>query len=161
MKQQCHLSMIWLSWLLYLGGLAWFVWHHQWIAAVFWLFVAPLAQWFYIRRFPRISAAMGYGSVADHPAPRATLPTAPVQVTLYTALGCPFCPLIEQRLESLRSALGFRLEKIDVTFRPDLLASRGIRSVPAVDIGGRILTGLQTTRDLAAAIVQPGVAAAP
>jgi len=70
MKQQCHLSMIWLSWLLYLGGLAWFVWHHQWIAAVFWLFVAPLAQWFYIRRFPRISAAVGYGSVADHPAPR-------------------------------------------------------------------------------------------
>jgi glutaredoxin len=96
---------------------------------------------------------MGYGRITDEPA--GTVGPEPAKVTLYTALGCPFCPLIDQRLETLRKAAGFTLERIDVTLRPDLLASKGIRSVPAVEVQGRVLFGLVSTKDLAAAIAQP------
>jgi glutaredoxin len=159
-KQQCHLSMIWLSWAVYIAGLAGLVWMHQWILAAAWLIAVPLAQALYVRKFPAFSSAMGYGLITDRPAPpllRAS--SAPAAVTLYTALGCPFCPLMEQRLESLRASLGFTLRKIDVTLRPDLLSSRKILSVPAVEINGRILTGLIGSEDLAAAIAQPEVTA--
>ena len=152
MKQQCHLSMIYLSWAVYIGGLAASIWYSHWLLAAAWLVAAPAAQWLYIRKFPNMSAAMGYGRITDEPA--ATVPPAPVKVTLYTALGCPFCPLIEQRLEALRQTAGFSLEKMDVTLRPDLLSSKGIRSVPAVEVGGRVLFGLVSTKDLAAAIGQ-------
>lgn len=151
MKQQCHLSMIWLSWLVYLGGLAGLIWTRQWGFGVFWLFAAPLAQWFYVRKFPSFSSAMGYGPITDKPAPPGS-PQAAATVTLYTALGCPFCPLMEQRLESLRAGLGFTLRKVDVTLRPDLLRSRKILSVPAVEIGNQVFTGLVTSDDLATAI---------
>lgn len=161
MKQQCHLAMIWLSWAVYFGGLAWFIWDRVWILAAVWLVAVPLVQAFYIRKFPAFSTAMGYGPIADHPAPP-LLHQAPasVEITLYTALGCPFCPLMEQRLESLRAAMGFTLRKIDVTLRPDLLSSRKILSVPAVEIYGRVLTGLISSEDLAAAIGQPEAAVA-
>jgi hypothetical protein len=151
-KQQCHLSMIWLSWAVYLGGLAWFLWQRQWIVAAFILVAAPLLQGFYVRKFPAFSSAMGYGPITDQPASPAQPPAAAVVVTLYTALGCPFCPLMEQRLESLRATLGFTLRKIDVTLRPDLLSSRRILSVPAVEIGNKVFTGLVTTQELAAAV---------
>ncbi|MGA2149446.1 MAG: glutaredoxin family protein [Bryobacteraceae bacterium] len=153
MKQQCHLSMIYLSWAVYLGGLTASIWHSHWVLAAVWLVAAPAAQWLYIRKFPSMSAAMGYGRITDEPA--ATVPPAAVKVTLYTALGCPFCPLIEQRLEALRQTAGFSLEKVDVTLRPDLLSSRGIRAVPAVEVHGQVLFGLVSTKDLAAAIGQP------
>lgn len=157
MKQQCHLSMIWLSWIVYLGGLACSIYWHLWILAVVWLVVAPLVQWQYIRRFPAVSSLMGYGAIAD--APAAVTPRVSQTVRLYTALGCPFCPLLEQRLENLRGSMEFTLEKIDVTLRPNLLASKGICAVPAVEIHGRILTGMVSSRDLAAAIVQSEVGA--
>lgn len=153
MKQQCHIAMIYLSWLVYLGGLAALIWYSQWAFAAGWLVSAPIAQWIYIRKFPGMSAAMGYGQITDEPA--GTVAPAPVKVTLYTALGCPFCPLIEQRLETLQKTAGFSLEKIDVTLRPDLLTSKGIRSVPAVEVHGQVLFGLVSTKELAAAIDQP------
>jgi thiol-disulfide isomerase/thioredoxin len=153
MKQQCHISMIYLSWALYLGGLALSVWYSHWAFGAVWLVTVPVIQWLYIRKFPSMSASMGYGRIADQPA--GTVAPAPVKVILYTALGCPFCPLIEQRLESLQKAMNFLLEKIDVTLRPDLLASKGIRSIPVVEVQGRFLFGLVSTRDLAAAIAQP------
>jgi glutaredoxin len=146
--------MIYLSWLVYLGGLAALIWYSQWVFAAGWLVAAPVAQWLYIRKFPSMSAAMGYGRITDEPA--GTVAALPVKVTLYTALGCPFCPLIEQRLETLRKTVGFSLEKIDVTLRPDLLSSKGIRSVPAVEVHGSVLFGLVSTKDLAAAIAEPG-----
>jgi hypothetical protein len=59
---------------------------------------------------------------------------------------------MEQRLDELQKESGFTLHKIDVTLRPDLLMSKGIRSVPAVETGGTVLFGLITKKDLAAAI---------
>jgi glutaredoxin len=145
--------MIYLSWVVYLGGLAVSIWYSHWAIAAGWLVAAPAAQWLYIRKFPGMSPAMGYGCITDEAAE--TVAPAPVKVTLYTALGCPFCPLLEERLETLRKTAGFALEKIDVTLRPDLLSSKGIRSVPAVEVRGRVLFGLVSTKDLAAAIAQP------
>jgi len=72
-----------------------------------WLFCAPLLQRLYIRKFSSLSPAMGYGAIADEAAQPSA--PAPVKVTLYTALGCPFCPLVSQRLEGLRKQIGFSL----------------------------------------------------
>ncbi|HKR26390.1 MAG TPA: glutaredoxin family protein [Acidobacteriaceae bacterium] len=158
MKQQCHLAMIWLSWVVYIGGAAAALWFHNWILAGLLIIFAPLAQWQYIRRFPAISGAMGYGSVTDAPAP-AQEPKAPhQQVTLYTAMGCPFCPLIEQRLERVQAKLDFSLEKIDVTLRPDLLIAKGLRAVPAVEAHGEIRTGLLTSEQIAEFLAPAAVA---
>jgi len=153
MKQQCYIPMIYLSWAVYLAGLAAAAWYSQWALGAVWLVTVPVAQWLYIRKFPSLSGIMGYGRITDEPA--ATVDSAPVKVTLFVALGCPFCPLMEQRLERLQKTMSFSLEKIDVTLRPDLLASKGIRTVPAVEVSGRFLFGLLSTKDLAAAIAQP------
>ena len=150
MKQQCHMAMIYFTWIFYLGGLGWLAWHSMWSYAIAWLICVPLFEWLYIRQFRGISRLLGYGPIVDEPA----VAPAPTQatVTFYSALGCPFCPLMEQRLAELQREMGFRLEKIDVTLRPDLLLSKGVRSVPAVETGGKVLFGLITKKDLAAAI---------
>lgn len=155
MKQQCYLANIYCSWLVYLGGFAVALYFNHWIFALAWLAGAPSFQALYISKFPKISRAMGYGVIADEAPAGAAGSAAGVKVTLFTALGCPFCPLIAQRLELLRKSLGFELEKIDITLRPELLASRGIRSVPAVEAGGRILTGLASSKELEEAIAGP------
>jgi glutaredoxin len=87
------------------------------------------------------------------------LEPTPVSVTFYTALGCPFCPLVERRLEALRKEMGFELKKIDVTLRPQLLAEKGIRAVPVVEAGERRLVGHLTTDQLAALIMGAAQAA--
>ena len=152
MKQQCHISMIYLTWAVYAGGLAYFGWRGRWVLALVWLAGVPLFEWWYIRKFPSLSRPMGYGRIVDQGAQPAG--NAPVKVVLYTALGCPFCPLIEHRLEDLRKQMGFTLEKIDVTLRPDLVTAKGIRSVPVVEAGARLLFGLVTTKELAGAIAE-------
>ena len=152
MKQQCHIAMIYLTWAIYAGGLAYFGWRGRWVMALVWLAGVPLFEWLYIRKFPSLSRSMGYGRIVDESAEAAG--NAPVKVVLYTALGCPFCPLMEQRVEDLRKQMGFTLEKIDVTLRPDLLTAKGIRSVPVVEAGARLLFGLVTTKELAGAIAE-------
>jgi thiol-disulfide isomerase/thioredoxin len=152
-KQQCHISMIYLSWLVYLGGIVVAIRYSHWAIAVVWCATAPVLEWLYIRKLRSFSAVMEYGRITDQ-LPSAVSPM-PIMVWLYTALGCPFCPLIEQRLESLQQTSGFSLQKIDVTLRPDILASKGIRSVPAVEVQGHFLFGLVSAKDLAAAIAQP------
>ena len=152
MKQQCHISMIYLTWAMYTGGLVYLGWRGRWVLALVWLAGVPLFEWLYIRKFPSLSRSLGYGPIVDQGA--GATGSAPVKVVLYTALGCPFCPLIEQRLEDLRKQMGFTLEKIDVTLRPDLLTAKGIRSVPVVEAGARLLFGLGTTKELAEAITE-------
>jgi len=118
--------------------------------AIAWLVCIPLFEWLYIRQFRGLSQLLGYGRIVDQPA--TTVAASKAEVTFYTALGCPFCPLMEQRLDELQKESGFTLHKIDVTLRPDLLMSKGIRSVPAIETGGKVLFGLITKKDLAAAI---------
>jgi len=147
MKQQCHLAMIYLNWMLLLGGLAFLLFQRRYVLALVWVVALPLVMWGYIRVFPAISQAMGYGPIEDQPAHATN--DSHTDVKLYTALGCPFCPIVKQRLEALREQMHFQLEEIDVTLRPGLLAAKGIRAVPVVEAGERLLAGNATTERLA------------
>lgn len=154
--QRCHIASVYLTWAIYAAGLAFFVWRGSVILALVWLVSIPAYEWAYIRGFPRISRYLGYGRVDDQQA--SGVSRVATTVTLYTALGCPFCPLVEQRLEALRNEMGFSLAKQDVTLRPDLVASKGIRAVPVVEAEERRLIGNATTRQLAELILGPGAA---
>jgi glutaredoxin len=150
--QRCLLVNLYLNWVVYLGGFVALVWLDRRALAVVWAIATPIIQWAYVRAFPRLSGALGYGSVVDEPSLTSMpAPTrhGPRAVTLYTAIGCPFCPLMEERLLALQSELGFPLRTIDVTARPDILARTRIRSVPVVEIAGVRHVGNLTSRQLA------------
>jgi predicted DsbA family dithiol-disulfide isomerase len=73
---------------------------------------------------------------------------ARVEVTYYSLLGCPFCPIVKQRLETLQKEMDF-IATIDLTLKPQMPASNGIRSVPVVEVGKERLVGNATTEQLA------------
>jgi glutaredoxin len=150
MEQRCHLTMVWLTWiglplLAALVGLRSGV-----VAGVAVLAVGVVGQVLYIRWFPNLSRSMGYGSVTDTPAAavpnRGTLP----EVTLYTANVCPFCPIIRRRLAELQQQCGFEVREIDVTFRPEIVRAKGLRSVPVLEANGQLLVGNATSAQIAA-----------
>ena len=147
MKQQCYLAMIYLNWIVLAGGLGFFIFKGFYVLALAWLALLPLAMWAYIRVFPSLSQFMGYGRVDDQPAQR--LGRVPTKVTLYTALGCPFCPVVKRRLMALREQMEFSLEEVDVTLKPGVLIAKGIRAVPVVEAGDRRLAGNATSEQLA------------
>ena len=148
MKQECKLVMIWLTWLgipaLAIGMGA----KQGWWAAVFIIIVGVFGQLFYIKIFPRISRLLGYGSVEDV----AILPTQKIKivsiVTLYTANVCPFCPIVKQRLIELQSNLDFKLNEVDITFKPNLIKEKGFRSVPVIEMDGEYWFGNATSVQL-------------
>ena len=146
MKQECPLAFVVLAWLAYAGATAFLVLSDQAGIALVWVVAAPALMWAYVHWFSSISRYLGYGSVADS----AVLSPvrSPVEVTLYTALGCPFCPIVRHRLRALRPAIGFRLREVNVTARPEILVRKGVWSVPVVEVGGRRLVGNATTDQL-------------
>jgi|ERR1035441_33078 glutaredoxin len=147
MKQQCYLAAIYLNWILLGSGVAYLAYRGFYAVAVAWVVFLPLAIWAYIRVFPSISQAMGYGKVDDRPAQH--FEQAPARVTFYTALGCPFCPVVKGRLTSLREKMNFSLKEVDVTLRPGILVAKGIRAVPVIEVEGRRLDGNATSEQLA------------
>lgn len=148
MKQECSLVVVWLTWV-FLPALSVVAGVRRgWAVGALVLLVGVLAQMIYLRWFPRLSRLLGYGSVADVP-PRLPAVPAHLKVTLYTANGCPFCPIVRQRLDALRGAMGIDLQEIDVTFRPELVREKGFRAVPVVEVGGRFLVGNATSAELA------------
>jgi len=146
-KKQCFLAMIYLNWIVLVGGLGFLVLKGFYVFALAWLVLLLLAMWAYVRVFPSISQFMGYGRIGDQPAQ--ALPRVPAKVTLYTALGCPFCPVVKRRLVALREQMGFNLEEVDVTLKPGVLIAKGIRAVPVVEAGDRRLAGNATSEQLA------------
>lgn len=146
-SQQCTVSSLYRVWVAYALGLIVLATMRNWAGLLIWAAMVPLAKWAQIMFYPRLSPLFGYGSVKDESAP-ALAPT-PTVVTFYHALGCPFCPIVLDRLKGLQSKLGFTLNSVDVTLRPQFLASRGIRSVPVVEVGGKLLVGNATSRQLA------------
>jgi hypothetical protein len=48
--------------------------------------------------------------------------------------------------------MGFELEAVDVTLRPDILTGKRIYAVPAVEVDGRWHVGHATSQQLAALI---------
>ena len=147
MKQQCYLAMIYLNWIVLVGGLCFLIFKGSYVLALVWLVLIPLAMWAYVRIFPSVSQFMGYGRIEDQPAP--SLTRVPAKVTLYTALGCPFCPVVKRRLMALREQMDFRLDEVDVTLKPGVLIAKGIRAVPVVEAGDRCLAGNATSAQLA------------
>lgn len=158
MKQQCYLAVIYLNWLLLAGGVGYLLFRHRYAFAIAWLIVLPLALYAYIRIFPAISQTMGYGKVEDTPARLLQgsdhqSEARTLTVNLYTALGCPFCPIVEERLHALQPNLKFQINRIDVTLRPNLLTSKGIRAVPVVEVAGRRCDGNATSEQLSKLIL--------
>ena len=149
MEQRCHLAMIWLTWLglpflAVLVGL-----RAGLVPGLAVLGVGVVAQVLYLRWFPHISRWLGYGSVADTPADPASIPAKLPRVTLYTANVCPFCPIIKRRLAELRRHSRFEVEEVDVTFRPEIIRAKGLRSVPVLEADGRLLVGNATSAQIA------------
>lgn len=149
-KQQCTVLSLYISGatgvLLYAAGLAFLAYKGHWASLLLWLVLLPCLKWGYLRFFARISRWAGYGRVDDR-RPR-SLKRAPVEVTYYSLLGCPFCPIVERRLKGLQREMDFVLKKIDLTLKPHLSASKGIRSVPVVEVGDSRLVGNATTEQL-------------
>lgn len=147
MKQQCYIAAIYLNWIVLAAGLVFLLSRHAYLFALAWIVTLPLAMWGYIHVFPSISQAMGYGRIDDRP--YGVTGPARIEVRLYTALGCPFCPVVKKRLQALAKEMEFELRETDVTLRPSLLAARGIRAVPVIEAGDRRLVGNATSEQLA------------
>ncbi len=148
MKQECKLGMIWLTWLgipalALLMGIK-----LGWLAALFILIVGVFAQSIYIKVFPKMSRLLGYGSVEDVAVDSTQKIKVPSKVMLYTANVCPFCPIVKQRLIELQKNLEFQLEEIDITFKPNIIKEKGIRSVPVIEKDGKYLFGNATSAQL-------------
>ena len=151
MKQQCHISFVYGSWIILLLGFIYYVIRGSYLQAGFWIFFIMLFLWLYVRYFPLIARYLGYGSVADRQPAQIQPVTA--EVTLYTGLGCPFCPLVKNRLRELQTTMGFSLNEIDITLRPEVLIQKGIRALPVVEAGTAQWVGNATSEQLAAFIL--------
>ncbi len=150
MKQHFYVAMIYINWVLLAGFVTFFAIKGAWSLVIAWLVILPIAGWAYVHYFPYISKFVGYGSLDDQ---RATaVAAAPTEVTLYTAVGCPFCPVVKERLIALRQEMGFSLKEIDVTLRPNVLIAKGIRTLPVVECGTCRLEGNATSERLASLI---------
>jgi glutaredoxin len=152
MKQQCHIFFVYASWAILLGGMAFHLLNGHVLQAVIWVVFTGLFLWLYVRYFPSLSKMMGYGSVADTPARTPAHSNATVR--FYTGVGCPFCPLVKTRLKALQSRMGFVLQEIDVTLKPDVLIAKGIRALPVVEVADGRWVGNGTSEQLAAFIAE-------
>lgn len=150
-KQQCTLTNLYFSLLvfaiLYAGGLVFYAYKGNWPVLLSWLVLLPCARWVSLRLSALTSKWRGYGSVDDK------LPSsvnkAHIEVAFYSHNGCPYCPIVKRRLEALQKEMDFTLTKIDLTFKPQVAANKGIRSVPVVEVGNERLVGNATTEQLA------------
>jgi glutaredoxin len=156
LPQRCPLLYLYAAWLLYLLGFGYLLAQEGLFKTSVWAVAIPVALWWYVRVFPRISAYVGYGQVDDVPAE--ALEPLPARVKLYTSMGCPFCPIVEKRLRVLQETMGFQLEHVDLTVRPDRALGKAIGSVPVVEVGDQRIVGHATSEDLAALITRTSAA---
>jgi glutaredoxin len=154
-EQQCNVAGLALSWIGYAAGLGYFSYRRQWVAALLWMVGVPSLRWALFRFFPRISRFLGYGRIVDKLAPiptHANPRAASLAVNFYSFFSCPFCPIVLARLQALQKQMGFTLKTFDVTLNPRTLLTKGIRSVPVVEVGDHRLVGNSTTEQLAGLI---------
>ena len=154
--QQCNVAGLALSWIGYAAGLGYFSYQRQWVGALLWMVGVPCLRWALFHFFPRISRFLGYGRIVDKfasiPPPHANPRVAPVAVNFYSFFSCPFCPIVLARLQALQKQMGFTLKTFDLTLNPQMLLTKGIRSVPVVEVGDHRLVGNSTTEELAGLI---------
>ncbi len=154
MKQQCHIAFVYGSWFILAVGFFFYLINGGILNAILWVCFAGFFLWLYVRNFPSLARFMGYGSVGDQAA--ADAPRSAAEVTFYTGLGCPFCPIVRQRLHNLQSQMGFRLIEKDVTLKPDILIAKGIRALPVIEVGPGRWVGNATSQQLAEFITTQG-----
>jgi glutaredoxin len=148
--QQCNVYGLALSWIGYVVGFAVLAFQRHWVGAALWLVIVPCVRWALFHNFPSVSRFLGYGRIEDKfPS---TVKKAPFAVTFYTFFSCPFCPIVLKRLKALQKQMDFTLETIDLTLKPQLLLSKGFRSVPVVEVGNDRLIGNSSTEQLASLI---------
>jgi hypothetical protein len=147
-QQQCSVPNLVFSWLIYLAGFAYMGYERHWAGGLFWLVLVPCVRLALYKGFPNISRFLGYGRVDDQLPASANVSNSHVAVSFYSFFSCPFCPIVLQRLEALQKQMGFTLEKIDVTLKPQILMSKGILTVPVVEVGKNRLVGNATTEQL-------------
>jgi glutaredoxin len=151
-EQQCSVVGLALSWIGYAAGLAYFSYQREWAFALLWLMGVPSLRWALFHFFLRISRFLGYGRIVDKFGPIPPLhtdpPSAAMDVNFYSFFSCPFCPIVLARLQALQKQMGFTLKTFDVTLKPQTLMSKGIRSVPVVEVGDHRLVGNSTTEQL-------------
>jgi glutaredoxin len=161
-KQQCTVRSLYLSGAMYVigyvAGLIIFAIARNWLAWFLWLVLLPCLKWAYLRFFPRLSILRGYGRIFDRVAPQIGM--VPVEVTYYSLLGCPFCPIVERRLKELQKAMGFTLKPVDLTLKPHVAKLKGIQSVPVVEVGSERVVGNATSEELARFIARAQTGAA-
>jgi len=152
-EQQCNVVGLAVSWIGYAAGLGYFSYERQWVVALLWMVGVPSLRWAMFHFFPHISRFLGYGRIVDKfapiPPPHANPRAAPVAVNFYSFFSCPFCPIVLARLQALQKQMGFVLKTFDVTLNPQTLMTKGIRSVPVVEVGDHRLVGNSTTEQLA------------
>ena len=152
-EQRCSVLGLVLGWLGYFAVVLYFVYQRRWVGGAFFVALVPCLRWALFHYFPSVSRFLGYGTVDDKGPESAR--TARVAVTFYSFFSCPFCPIVLRRLEALQTVMEFTLERIDLTLQPQMVVSRGIRSVPVVEVGGQRLVGNLTTAQLAE-FISPG-----
>lgn len=152
-EQQCSVLGLALSWLGYVAGLLYFAYERNWVGGALFLVLVPCLRWTLFHFFPSVSRFLGYGRVDDQISESTNV--ARVAVTFYSFFSCPFCPIVLRRLEALQQVMDFTLERIDLTLKPQMVVSKGIRSVPVVEVGGKRLVGNLTTAQLAEFISPP------
>jgi len=160
-KQQCYVAGLACGWIGYALGLAYFSYQRQWVVVLLWMVGVPCLRWALFYFFPHISRFLGYGRIVDKfppiPPSYANPSAAPVTVNFFSFFGCPFCPIVLARLQALRKQMGFDLETFDLTLKPQMLLTKGIRSVPLVEVGDQRLIGNSTTEQLAKLIALSSV----
>lgn len=153
-QQQCSVAGLFRIWGGYAAGLAVFAYSRNRTGFLLWLVLVPLGKVLQVRFFSYFSRFFGYGRI-ENDVPSVHVEQSSVSVTYYSALGCPFCPIVLHRLQALQKEMGFALTSINVSLNPQMIASRGIRSVPVVEVGGNRLVGNVTSEQLAQLIGMP------
>ena len=153
-KQFCTVPGLYRTWGGYAAGIILLSFWRNWIGLGCWIVLVLVGKWIYMQLFPRFSHLIGYGRVEDRLP--ALLRPARANVTFYGMLGCPFCPIVLERLQTLQKEMGFTLTNVDVTLKPQILISKGIRSIPVVEVGDERLIGNATSDQLADLISHAG-----
>jgi hypothetical protein len=92
MRKRLLMSIVYLSWVLYFGGLAYLGWRGHWVIGLAWLVGVPLMQWAH-RELPTIPPFTIIAGRAD------------LTITAYPRPGCKSCAVLQERVQDLRRQL--------------------------------------------------------
>jgi len=151
MKQQCNISFVYSSLSILIGGIVYFLLKGLYFHIVLWIFCILTLVWLYDRLLPVILGYLGYLTMDDEWANQ--LDHTQVNVILYTGLACPFCSIVRKRLKELQPRMEFNLKEVNVTLKPDVVISKGIRALPVIEVEKVMLVGNATSEQLVKFII--------